>query len=730
MRNLWLAALVLLACFVIRSLHIRAGFFVDEFDNLAGGRLLLSGHTLYRDYFSHHFPLPYLWLAAVFKLLGPHWFSARFSLLALEILTAALLLRLTRRILPLAISLLAWELVSPFYFGHMVIYYSFSRIGFFFPFASILLSPIAALTRTRTRLLIWVFTAIAVGSDPLMIPTLALVHLRWLVRRRDLRRYGQELLLFFAGAGAVVALLAALKLFSPDGFWKDAVLFNIQVYRKYAGTYDMFVEGVVQNLSTGLKLLDRRWMKWDILAPLDMDVTNTNHHIFTGFFFRLAILILGFTLLADRRFIDALWVYGSSAVLLAARDDFFHSAPFVMMALLAAALLVSRGSGLSRPLPVSVALRGFAAVAMAWLGFRALAGQMDPGFESHFQWRKWLLPEAQKAEELACGRPDVALGDYPGGVHLNFLTGRRPVGGYPLLFPWMAEWGLQTIIDRLRTDPAVVRIRPEEMIWGRFRAGDYLQPLIDFLDGNLTLVDGFYVSPQVIRDCPSIRPYVSYMIDVIRRRSGSSQWPLVILTSEPTLLGYIQTAAGVPIRGADPRHALLIPEGGACFLAAPAPMLRELPSWGFNPQEFHRIPDPWPTVCLPAPAMGRARMVWEGSVFLQYVIVQGAFQRGGELEIIAFWQYRGATSPDSIHVFHHLLTEGRLVAQADGPLSAGFGWQPGDLIGTRYRISLPATLAPGTFELRIGLYRWPSLERLLTRDGSDSMSLGTWKVSP
>lgn len=725
-QNLRLAILILLIFFAIRISYIEAGFFGDEFDNLAGGLFVSKGHSLYKDYFSHHFPFPYWWLAAVFKLFGPHVFSARFSLLVLEILSGALLLRLSGKVLPVALSLLIWGIISPFYFGHMVIYYSFSRIGFFFPFVLIFLSPITELVRVRTRFLIWVFTAIAIASDPLMIPPLTVVHLRWLIRRRDPLGYVRELALFLAGAGVVLSIFMIFRLFSLDDFWRNAILFNISVYRKYAGAYNMFMEGLIRNLSTGLELLDSRWFKLDFLTSLD--VGNVNHHVFTGFFFRLAVLLLVLLLLINRRFMDALWIYGSAATLLAIRGDFFHSGPFVMTALFATALLID-------PQPTAQfhpTLRGLIALAMAWLGFRAISGLTDPGFKAHFQWREWALLEAQRVERLACGRPEVVLGDYPSNVHLNFLTGRRPPGGYALLLPWMAEWGLQTVIDRLQTDPAIVRVNPEEIIWSRFRAGDYLKPLINFLDKDFILVDGFYVSPQIIRDCPSVRPYLNHMIGIVRGRFGSLQQPLIVLTKEPSLLEYVQAATGVHIRSADPQHALLVPKEGACFLAAPAWMIFELPSWGFDLQKANKWEswDPWPLVCLPFFKSVETSTLWENSILLRHVTVQGSLQPGGELEIIAFWQYNGADSPNSIHVFHHLLSGERLIAQADGPLNAGLGWQPTDLIGTRYRIQLPAMLPPGSYELRMGLYRWPGLERLKTKDGSDWVSLKTWKMNP
>ncbi len=719
-----IAALAALAVyFAIRCRYLTVDYFVDEAENLAGGRLVGEGYTLYEDFFSHHFPFPYWWLAAVFYLFGPSVFSARFSLLALEMLAWTLTMRLVGRIRPLAISMVVWGLVEYFYWGHMAIYYSFSRIGFFVTFALVFFAPEADLSRIRTRLTIWAFTVMAVLADPFMALPLGLVHLRWLMRRRNLRPYGRELAIALAASGLGLGILAMLGTFSIVDFFTDAVVFNLLVYTKYNPAVADPLGGWLRNIATGLQLFDGRWLNPDFFSPLD--VNGASRRLFTGFFFRLAILATAVGLLVARRVADGLGLYLASAGLLARMPEFFHIGPFVMVSLLAAAFLAGGHLGRFPGAVLGAGLRVLMAMGLGWLAFRTGAVLADPALgDYHRQMVDWFESDARVAERLTCGRTDVALGDYPGGIFLNFVTGRRPAGGYGLLWPWMAEWDLAGVIERLKVEPAVVGVHIGAEV-GPFKAKEYLSPLIEFLNKNYLSIDGFYVAPALVRDCPSVRPYLNYLAALVQTFDGPGSRPLVVLTDEPHLLEYVSRLIGRPVRASDPGKALLVPAGGACFLAAPTKVLPELGVWQLGQT---RTEDsgaaPWPLVCSEPLSLGSPVAVWEEGVRLEQVIVRGQARPRGELEVVGLWRYERPEPPSSLHVFHHLVVDGRLVAQADGPLDASFGWQPGDLIGTRYRVRLPETLEAGQYDLLVGLYRFPELERLRTVAGSDAVRVG------
>jgi hypothetical protein len=65
----WLPILLILLYFSISVYSSKIGVFVDESDNIYGGHLINHGYLIYQDFFSHHAPFPYYWVAWIFKVL-------------------------------------------------------------------------------------------------------------------------------------------------------------------------------------------------------------------------------------------------------------------------------------------------------------------------------------------------------------------------------------------------------------------------------------------------------------------------------------------------------------------------------------------------------------------------------------------------------------------------------------------------------------------------------------
>jgi len=92
-----------------------------------------------------------------------------------------------------------------------------------------------------------------------------------------------------------------------------------------------------------------------------------------------------------------------------------------------------------------------------------------------------------------------------------------------------------------------------------------------------------------------------------------------------------------------------------------------------------------------------------------YHLPEGPWQPGDILPLTLSWQV-SQTPSERLKVFVHLLSaEDALVAQVDMEPQAGTYptslWQPGSSIVDRYGIALPPTLPPGTYTLKMGLYR-------------------------
>jgi len=86
----------------------------------------------------------------------------------------------------------------------------------------------------------------------------------------------------------------------------------------------------------------------------------------------------------------------------------------------------------------------------------------------------------------------------------------------------------------------------------------------------------------------------------------------------------------------------------------------------------------------------------------------GAARRGAALPFVLYWQADQSVDT-SYTVFTQLLdSAGRIVAQQDNVPVMGLAptdtWQPGVIVRDPYRLEIPASAAPGLYELQIGLY--------------------------
>ncbi|NLV74694.1 MAG: hypothetical protein GXY52_08430 [Chloroflexi bacterium] len=97
---------------------------------------------------------------------------------------------------------------------------------------------------------------------------------------------------------------------------------------------------------------------------------------------------------------------------------------------------------------------------------------------------------------------------------------------------------------------------------------------------------------------------------------------------------------------------------------------------------------------------------------------------GDSLKVTLVWQAEQATAENWV-VFVHLLDQGGvLVAQHDGEPNAGqyptSAWVVGEPVRDAHVLELPESLPAGEYRLVMGMYRWPSLERLTVAelDGS------------
>jgi hypothetical protein len=125
----------------------------------------------------------------------------------------------------------------------------------------------------------------------------------------------------------------------------------------------------------------------------------------------------------------------------------------------------------------------------------------------------------------------------------------------------------------------------------------------------------------------------------------------------------------------------------------------------------------------------------DGAITLRGYEYLAEARPGGELELALRWQTRRAVK-HNYRVFVHLLDAlGHKVAQSDGepalwvrPTSS---WAPGEEIVDRHGMLLSGELAPGVYQLRVGLYDPASGQRLhLVGSADDGVTIGPIKVQP
>ncbi|MGQ9553096.1 MAG: 6-pyruvoyl-tetrahydropterin synthase-related protein [Anaerolineae bacterium] len=146
------------------------------------------------------------------------------------------------------------------------------------------------------------------------------------------------------------------------------------------------------------------------------------------------------------------------------------------------------------------------------------------------------------------------------------------------------------------------------------------------------------------------------------------------------------------------------------------------------------------TACRPvaAPVIG----LWapfEDKLALVGWHTDGATTRpGGTIGIELYWLALSTPQENYKAFVHVVAADGRVVAQSDGDLVGGFTRTRrlvgGEVTQDRRWLSLPMDLAPGSYDLYTGLYRWPEISNLRVsageQQGAERLFLGRLDVTP
>ena len=497
--------LLLAAQFLLGLVTLYWGAHVDEADNLVVGDLILHGAALYKDVFSHHFPFPYFWMAGMIALAGKSIFAARFSLLIFQTIAFIVAMCVSRKHLLVGLTALMWGLVRPFYSGHMLLYTSFAGVSLFV----VLVVTYAILDEMVTPgwkhwSTLALFSWIAFLSGPLSLYAI-LVSLAFLLLKHPASGLKTGLLLL-AGLTIPLLLLAVTGALQP--FWQSAILFNAQVYDKYAEANPVRLTDFFTQVFTGLGIPFGQWFNFDPFKPIQIGYAQIDAWFFTGFLYRLGLISAALTLILKRKISAGAYLYLFAAGTLLIARIHFRSQAFILVALTGLAVLAVEGIQRDRVKPALASaartVRVIALVMALWLGVRLIQqvflDRADFSYESNF--RKYER-DAMRLDRLACGRPDVRLAHYPEGVYSYWFSGLQPASKYIFMWPWVAEVGQAEMIRELEGEQYVIVIVTDELVWDEYATSDYLRPLLDYLDANYhKLSKETYISPALFNACP------------------------------------------------------------------------------------------------------------------------------------------------------------------------------------------------------------------------------------
>lgn len=435
--------------------------FDDEADNLATGRLVASGFVLYEDVFSHHFPFPYYFIAAVFHLVGASIPAMRIALalfIAAVFLTASVL---TKERVIFYVTYVAWLFVGPLYLSNMLVYHSFvaPSMMLVFGLSCYLLRTRESAHDKKIGVVLGIASSISILSDPLTIYPIAFAVLVSLGVSRS-----RSAALWWIGSGILFAItwLGHLAItHSIDSFWQHAIRFNLEYYAAYRPSPDM-LKAIVQVGQSALQLIDPQW--WgSTLLPQDFfdrqhwDTLDSS--ILGGVGYRIVILISLLILLERKQLGAALYIFGFSLLLLASiHDRGIQGQSFILISLLVTAWLAVSTKGVRYLASVYLIL--LCCIGGIWLWDKRDLMSYEKNFSE-------IEKRAEYFDMLIPPTLPTTFGVYPADPYLFFLKPFHPIAGFTFMWPLVADYGAQKVIDVLRDRPAVIQLHTWAIFWGK-----------------------------------------------------------------------------------------------------------------------------------------------------------------------------------------------------------------------------------------------------------------------
>lgn len=470
------------------------GEYNDEWDNILSGKMMADGLTLYRDIFSHHFPLPYVVSFIIHLFIDPNFFSFRilFSLLLfgwtlfLYGYTRTASLQFPRKYFFLLLALVSPALGMNMLLAEVLVGYSALTI-----LCIVLYRPRPLSTRDYALLLFFAFciAASAMAYLPLALFTYFFVLIT-LFRNRSFHPWRR--ILFLAAFAFLPYALSAITLLVTgslqDFLWQN-VTFNQNYYLTFLYDYPQGVLAfplfIVKNLSKAM------------ISSFNISLAHVENIVY------LALLLAPITYLLHlfrRRsylvFAFFLGVFVLSSARLATEGGIAHqgNVPFYMVSLVAFALMSARVFDEFR-----FHFENFSKNWMAAIGttviffFFAYTGSkvIDSYYSLTFAERR--IENGSRAADLLNDRlkPGETYWVGPYDFKTQYYVRSPLATRYTFYLPWHARSAKITddLIESFKTQkPSIIIFDSSQDIWGH-KAVEFGKPILEYLANEYTRAD-------------------------------------------------------------------------------------------------------------------------------------------------------------------------------------------------------------------------------------------------
>lgn len=495
---------------------------IDEGDNISVGWLLTEGKVLYTNIFSHHFPFPYFFLSLFFRVFQPSVFIARLSLILFELSAFLFLFFTTKRYSTISLTYLFWTIISRFFLGNLVLYYSFTGVSIFaiFVLAISICSENSRDGKERFTvpaiLGFSTFTTISVLSDPTSAIPIFCVTLGLLITTKRLK----NILIIVLAVTFLISLfiLYLIVNHAVHAFIQNAIVFNHAYYLNYnSGSSNLFT-----TLWTFVKNFNP-FSNSFALNPggLPRNIRDSSHLIqwfFGGFYYRIVLIVFTIVIGISQKWKTAVWVLLFFISLFFRSDVFFHPISVLLISTFCSFyLLAVFGTNImqfkkftSSFLTLSRFFFEFLCSLMiiffisSMVYFSILDIRKIPDQNSYSTSFGSYETKIQRISTLTCNLEDVKIASYPSDPYIYLLAKKEPFEGYLFMYPWIVDVAKEKVLLSLENQKQsfiLLSIDKEGSFWGSKNA-DYLADYINYLDENyIQTEDGYYLSPGIYTAC-------------------------------------------------------------------------------------------------------------------------------------------------------------------------------------------------------------------------------------